>query len=71
MELSDFDINKVPKPIRKYLLSDEKVLQERWDICNACEFLTKRLTCKKCGCFMRLKTRIGRMRCPIAKWDKV
>ena len=36
LALCDFDINKVPKPIRKYLLSNEEVLQERWDICNDC-----------------------------------
>ena len=71
LALSDFNINKVPKFIHQFLISDEKVLQERWDICNDCEFLTKRLICKKCGCFMRLKTRIGKMNCPIGKWSNI
>ena len=71
LELADFDINRVPKFIHELLTSDEKVLQERWDSCNSCDFLTRRLTCKKCRCFMRLKTRIAKMKCPIGRWDKI
>ena len=71
LALADFDIRRVPKPLHGLLTFDGEVLQERWDACNGCEFLTEKLRCKKCGCFMRLKTRIARMKCPMGKWDKI
>ncbi len=71
MALCDFDINKVPKFLHRFLIFDDKILKERWDICNNCEFLNKKLKCEQCGCFMRLKTRMGKMSCPIGKWGKV
>lgn len=70
LALADFDIRKVPKPLHGFLTFDGEVLQERWDACNDCEFLTEKLRCKKCGCFMRLKTRVAKMKCPIGKWSK-
>ena len=70
LALADFDIRKVPKPLYRLLTFDGEVLQERWDACNGCEFLTEKLRCKKCGCFMRLKTRVAKMKCPIDKWSK-
>lgn len=51
---------KVPPHIQK----------ERMDICLKCEHLfhpTK--TCKKCGCFMGLKTWARDLKCPIDKWS--
>ena len=71
MELADLNIQKIPKPLRRFLTFDEKVLQERWEACGGCEFLTEKHRCKKCGCFMKLKTRIAKMKCPVGKWDKV
>ena len=71
LALADFDITRVPKVFHKFLIDDEEVLQKRWDICNRCEFLTKNHRCLKCKCFMRLKTRMGKMKCPIDKWDRV
>ena len=71
MDLADFDITRVPRVLQRLLIDDEEVLQERWDMCNGCEFLTEKLRCQKCGCFMRLKTRMGRAKCPINKWDKI
>ena len=71
MALCDFEIKNVPKIFHRFLIDDAKVLKERWDACNSCEFLTKKLKCEKCGCFMRLKTRIGRMKCPLDKWSSV
>lgn len=41
----------------------------RLEICKACEyFRQKTQTCKKCGCFMKLKTTLERSKCPIGKW---
>lgn len=66
-------INKPVKPwdllnAKKPKLSEE-FQKERMDICLSCPELIK-LThqCKKCGCFMQLKTKLAEARCPIGKW---
>ncbi len=43
--------------------------KKRMNICLDCEHLIK-LThqCKKCGCFMNLKTKLKNAKCPIKKW---
>lgn len=57
------------------IVSDSKVSdeiqEERMSICNSCPELIK-LThqCKKCGCFMKLKTTLKEAACPIGKWGK-
>ena len=57
------------------LISDSKVpdeiQKERYDICQACPELIKLTSqCKKCGCFMKLKTTLKEAACPIGKWGK-
>ena len=44
---------------------EKEVADKRWDICTKCKHLTN-LTkqCKKCGCFMKLKTKIKNVSCP-------
>lgn len=43
----------------------------RYEICKGCEFLfMPSRTCKKCYCFMPLKTLLKEAYCPIGKWDK-
>lgn len=66
-------INKPVKPwdllnAKKPKLSEESQ-KERMDICLSCPELIK-LTdqCKKCGCFMQLKTKLAEATCPIGKW---
>jgi hypothetical protein len=42
---------------------------DKMKICLQCEhFLKSTRQCKKCGCFMPLKVRIPRQKCPIQKW---
>lgn len=49
--------------------ADEDIIQQRLEICNSCVFLNKRtVTCKKCGCFMKLKTTLLQAKCPVGKW---
>lgn len=50
----------------------DAIAQERYDMCLGCEHLIK-LTkqCKKCGCFMNLKTKLAGAECPIGKWGVV
>ena len=43
--------------------------EERLNICKECpRFFKPTGTCKECGCFMRVKTRLKSASCPIGKW---
>lgn len=47
----------------------EEDADKRYSICLSCEeliSLTKQ--CKKCGCFMNIKTRLEGAKCPLEKW---
>lgn len=49
--------------------SQEDIIASRLEICKTCEFYRARTNqCRKCGCFMKLKTRLEHARCPIGKW---
>ena len=42
---------------------------ERFKICQSCPELIKFTSqCKKCGCFMKVKTTLDAARCPLSKW---
>jgi hypothetical protein len=50
----------------------DEVRDERLNICMSCEHLVKfTKQCKKCGCFMAIKTKIGPAECPVGKWKAV
>ena len=41
----------------------------RYRICQECEWLWKPTgTCKKCGCFVAMKTYLPKESCPMKKW---
>lgn len=42
--------------------------ERRMRICRECPELLKLDRCKRCGCFMRIKTQIPAARCPLLKW---
>jgi hypothetical protein len=49
--------------------SPEELEVYRLEICSKCEFFrTTTKTCSKCGCFMKLKTKLEHAKCPIGKW---
>jgi len=49
----------------------DSVRDERMSICKACpEMLKFTTSCKKCGCFMNVKTRLAESECPLQKWGK-
>jgi hypothetical protein len=49
--------------------SQEDLVNSRLKICRGCEFFRpKTETCRKCGCFMKLKTMLENAKCPIDKW---
>jgi hypothetical protein len=48
---------------------DQVISTERFEICKACpELFDLTKQCKKCGCFMALKTKLKESTCPIGKW---
>lgn len=49
--------------------SPEELAKYRLEICSTCEFYRHRTNqCRKCGCFMKLKTQLENARCPLKKW---
>ena len=63
-EVKPWDLLNPNKP-----RSSEELGQYRLEICQSCDlFRPKSQTCKKCGCFMKLKTTLENAKCPIGKW---
>lgn len=49
--------------------ADMNLQQQRLDICNDCSFYDKENDrCKKCGCFLKVKTKWLSSQCPLKKW---
>lgn len=49
--------------------STEEISKSRLDICKSCQhFIKLSHQCKKCGCFMNLKSKLSDATCPIGKW---
>jgi len=49
-------------------VSEEKA-NIRYSICLGCpELIKATMQCKKCGCFMKAKTKLEEAHCPIGKW---
>jgi hypothetical protein len=48
---------------------EDSVAESRMSLCLSCPELIKTTKqCKKCGCFMHLKTKLEKAVCPIGKW---
>lgn len=57
----------VLNPNTEWLEEDES--NKRYDICKSCpELIQLSKQCKKCGCFMAVKTKLAKASCPIGKW---
>ena len=55
-------------PNSQYVTPEEAA--NRYSICKACpEFIGLTKQCKKCGCFMKFKTKLQAAECPIHKWE--
>lgn len=49
--------------------SDKDLIESRLAICRECPyFRASTEQCRKCGCFMKLKTTLQRAKCPVGKW---
>ena len=51
-----------------YVIADPDIALSRIRLCLGCEHLKKHTRCDKCGCFMKVKTRLAAAKCPIGKW---
>lgn len=66
--LAKVTIIKTAKDISGPKTSPE-IQEQRMAICTSCPHLYKpTTTCRKCGCFMAIKTWLPRQSCPIKKW---
>jgi len=62
-------VNSRLNVVKEKLIASDDVVKDRLDICMSCEYLiTYTNQCKKCGCFINLKTKIKNAKCPIDKW---
>ena len=53
-------------------LKDQSIVNSRLNECNNCEhYIKSTTTCKKCGCFMKIKAQLSNQKCPIDKWGPV
>lgn len=49
--------------------SSRELQAERLAICVDCPFFNKlTVGCNKCGCFLKMKTKLERATCPIGHW---
>ena len=64
------DRRKMSDRLKNVMIHDQEIIDRRWDICKGCEFLSDNDRCEKCGCFMKVKSRIATASCPIGKWGK-
>jgi len=49
-----------------------EIREERYNTCLSCEHLFQPTqSCKKCGCFVRVKTWLPSQYCPIRKWEAI
>ena len=54
-------------PNTEYATKD--LAEKRYNVCKFCPELIKiSKQCKKCGCFMAIKTKLEKATCPIGKW---
>ena len=65
------DLRTIPARIKKVILHDSAIIDARLAECHDCEHFIKTTSqCKKCGCFMKVKTKLATAKCPIGKWEK-
>lgn len=54
-----------------FLQVPKNIQEERYKICEGCDqFINLTKQCKKCYCFMPVKTKFRDAACPMLKWDK-
>ena len=67
----NIDLRSIPSRIKQVILHDQDCIDKRFSMCQGCEhFISTTSQCKKCLCFMKVKTKLVTSRCPIGKWEK-
>jgi hypothetical protein len=63
---------------KKIVVVTEEQARARLDICLVCEFFITQeensiipARCSKCGCGMKIKSRLAAAQCPINKWSAI
>ncbi len=57
----------IPKAAEAAMMPETEVSKARLVVCSMCDQWTG-TTCKKCGCFTKLKVKIPEEKCPLGKW---
>ena len=60
-----------PEKVISAVFCDASIVQSRMSYCNACEHYTSLKICKACKCFIPLKAKLRRTKCPLGKWEKI
>lgn len=68
--------NKKARPWDIFNKNIEKIMgpeqEKRFNICKECpELIQLTSQCKKCGCFMKVKTSLPHSECPLGKWGQI
>ena len=63
------DLRSISSRIKNVILYDQDIIDKRRALCNECEYRFG-LNCKKCGCFIKAKTKVATTSCPVGKWGK-
>jgi uncharacterized paraquat-inducible protein A len=70
--LAKFSFDLVKNALRSgALMVSTEIKTQRLEICKSCEWYddnNEQSKCKKCGCFMILKTKLEVAKCTIGKW---
>lgn len=75
-EKNNLNINQENKETKPWDLLDprvpratEELAAYRYNICKSCpELFQLTKQCRRCGCFMALKTKLQPSTCPLGKW---
>ena len=51
-----------------FVFAEKELVAKRVQICDDCQYLIGRERCSLCGCFMKLKAKLGSSSCPAKKW---
>jgi len=55
----------------KPVFTDDALSSSRMVICKSCDDFNQQTSqCRRCGCFMSVKTKLKHSSCPIGKWGK-
>ena len=72
MNKKKFDLRTLSTNLKKLIIYDQSIIDNRMDICRGCEFYFKATgQCTICKCIAKLKTRISVEVCPKQKWKAV